>query len=283
MAVESRGMRDGQGASGRSRARFVRACGVLPAFVGLGALVGWAFDLPVLTTFGTGLLPVAPSTAALLLLSGVALAGDPDGRGPGVSRRASASTWGIVAVLACIFLAAATVGYRIEAEHLGFPANCTPPGPPLGHMVPVTAVTFLVLAAAFLLSSGVPAASQASWRRRGAWIGAWSVVAFYLVLLVVFSYGFLVAVSGPVLPPALGTVFGFVLLGTGLALRAAPGAERGSRCPPWRGLAFRASAPLPPYSPCSLSESSSPGSSFFEGPRSGTAAAWSGSWSSRPP
>ncbi len=224
-------MRDGQGASGRSRARFVRACGVLPAFVGLGALVGWAFDLPVLTTFGTGLLPVAPSTAALLLLSGVALAGDPDGRGPGVSRRASASTWGIVAVLACIFLAAATVGYRIEAEHLGFPANCTPPGPPLGHMVPVTAVTFLVLAAAFLLSSGVPAASQASWRRRGAWIGAWSVVAFYLVLLVVFSYGFLVAVSGPVLPPALGTVFGFVLLGTGLALRAAPGAGAGKPVP----------------------------------------------------
>jgi PAS domain S-box-containing protein len=226
--------RTGQGDFDFVRAPIVRVCGVLTALVGIAALVGWGLHLPVLTTFGTDLLPVAPSTAVLLVLSGLAIAGDPTGSGPNALRRAGAAAWGIVGTVAVVLLGAAAMALQIEAEHPGIPPADDPQGLSLGHMVPVTAISFILLAAAFLLPARASAPPRAVWRRKAASIAGWGVAAFGLVLLVAFTYGLLVAVSGQILPPAIGTAIGFVLLGTGLGLRADPGHGTGGKPAPRR-------------------------------------------------
>ncbi|MBI2571688.1 MAG: hypothetical protein HYV63_32155, partial [Candidatus Schekmanbacteria bacterium] len=48
--------------------------GVIVAGFGVSALSGWFADLDLLTTFGQGYIPMAPSTALVFLLFGGALA-----------------------------------------------------------------------------------------------------------------------------------------------------------------------------------------------------------------
>lgn len=205
------------------RVALVRACGVVSTSVALVALVGWSASLPVLTTLGTDLLPVAPTTAVLLLAGGLALVVDPRlGPGPGLPGRAASAAWGAVALVSLVLLGAAAAGRRIEAEHLGISPPCDPRGTPWGHMVPTTASLFLLLALGFFLpprGAGDPSAAR---RLRVARAAAGSVAGAGVVLGIVITYGFLVAASGPVVPPAAGTVIGLVALGAGLFLRAGP-------------------------------------------------------------
>ena len=50
-----------------------KVCGALAAILGLIALAGWTLELPVLTSFGPGLIPMAPSNALLFVLFGPAV------------------------------------------------------------------------------------------------------------------------------------------------------------------------------------------------------------------
>ena len=47
--------------------------GIVAAAIGLLALLGWICNYPLLASFGAGLIPMAPSTAILLLVYGSAL------------------------------------------------------------------------------------------------------------------------------------------------------------------------------------------------------------------
>ena len=51
----------------------VLASGIVVATIGLLALLGWFLGLPLLASFKTDYIPMAPSTAALFLLYGAAV------------------------------------------------------------------------------------------------------------------------------------------------------------------------------------------------------------------
>src|ERR1035441_4326596 len=57
---------------GEGRRRLVCICSVVAAGFGILALLGWALRLPFLASFGPDVIPMAPSTALLLVLYGIA-------------------------------------------------------------------------------------------------------------------------------------------------------------------------------------------------------------------
>lgn len=62
----------GTGRSGRLQLTAL-VCSLPVSGLGLIALLGWAVDMPILTTFGGGMIPMAPSTALFFFLSGLAV------------------------------------------------------------------------------------------------------------------------------------------------------------------------------------------------------------------
>jgi len=58
---------------GRFQSVLAQACGALAAGFGLIALLGWILKLPLFASFGLGLIPMAPSTALLFILMGIAI------------------------------------------------------------------------------------------------------------------------------------------------------------------------------------------------------------------
>jgi hypothetical protein len=52
---------------------FISTTGIATAALGLLVLLGWILQLPLLTSFGANLIPMAPSTALLFILLGIAL------------------------------------------------------------------------------------------------------------------------------------------------------------------------------------------------------------------
>jgi len=98
---------------------FARACATIAAGFGFIALLGWILELPILTSLGSGWIPMAPSTALLFLLYGTAVffcAGTPLVRGACRIGMAIGSAGALVALL---LLVLSLLGIAPEAEHLG--------------------------------------------------------------------------------------------------------------------------------------------------------------------
>lgn len=192
------------------RTRLTRLCAMLAAGFGCTGLLGWALGLPLLTSFGPNWIPMAPSTALLFLLLGIAVfSGAGEGRG-------NVYRLGIVIESACtlialLLLVLSLLNITPAAEHLGFTITGSSNGAPLGHMSPLTALSFVLAGAALLVS--------APDRPRRAILGfciACVLVFASTVFMLAYLFGTPVLSGGRFIPPALTTSLAFAVLGTGV-------------------------------------------------------------------
>ncbi|MBI4730649.1 MAG: PAS domain S-box protein [Chloroflexi bacterium] len=195
-----------------------QVCGALAAGFGFVALLGWILNLPLLSSFGTLLIPMAPSTALLFGLLGGAAFSCTRWSESRAARRAGLGI-GVLGAFASLFLLIlSSQGIYLEAEHLGFPITGSLDGAPFGHMSPVTAFLFLLASTSFLLSL-----STVSDRLRQALAAfgiAFCIVLASYVLILAYFYGLPLLYGGDTIPPALPTSLAFLALGIGLLARA---------------------------------------------------------------
>lgn len=184
--------------------------------VGLGilALLGWALRVPFLAGLGSDRIPMAPSTALLFALYGVATllrARQPSGL---LARRIGAAVGCAGSLIALLLLVLSSLGVRPAVERLGFSGSGSVSGAPVGHMSPVTAACFLLVGLSFL--SSLPSPASPSWRSRAARFSAAALLSAAGVLLLAYLYGSPLFYGGSFIPPAATTSLAFAALGMAL-------------------------------------------------------------------
>ena len=195
------------------------AAGIVTAGMGFLALLGWVLKLPLLASFGADLIPMAPSTALLFLLYGVAVC--LRARTP-LSRRTfriSVAMVGLGTMVALLLFTLGCLNIHWEVEHPGLNIIHTVGKAPIGHMSPVAAFCFLLASLSFLASLS-PSATR-PWRTMLALGAAGALAGTCFIFLLAYFYGTPLLYGGTFIPPALNTAIAFVMLG--LALMALAG------------------------------------------------------------
>ena len=215
---------------GEGRRRLVCICSVVAAGFGILALLGWALRLPFLASFGPDVIPMAPSTALLLVLYGIAAllrARLPLGRG---ARWASAAINSAGVLVALLLLMLSFWGIRPVAEQLGFAVAGTVGQAPVGHMSPLTAICFLLASLSFFGS--LPSSPSRPWRAGAAWWTACLLLAMSCLLFLAYLFGRPLFYAVSFIPPAVTTSIAFAFLG--VALLALAGPQESTDGPPAR-------------------------------------------------
>jgi len=187
-----------------------RVSGALAAGLGVAAWIGWISGTSLLAAMGAGNIPMAPSTASLLSLLGVLTA---LGSAPRY-RKIGPLIGSIITIVAAFLLVLSLVGVLLPAEHLGLPISGTVGGAPLGHMSPITAGIFVLAGLTYLLIHLAPAAQVRLIKMALAL--SWLLMLTSIVLITAYLLGGPLFYDTGVIPPALNTSLGFLLLGVGL-------------------------------------------------------------------
>lgn len=211
----------------RVRPLLVVLSGLVAAACGTVVLAGWCFRLPGLTDFGSRRVPMAPSTALLFVVLGLATAVAARREAP-----RAAFTWAVLLVTAAsaALLVSGLLGYTPSVEHLGLRVEGQVAGLPVGHMSPITAAAFLLVSGGLLAGAGRPGAR----RRLATALGLVVIAGSGLFLLAYFSGAPLFYGQG-LIPPAAPTSAAFLALGAGLVVlsrRDAPMRDEAARLPP---------------------------------------------------
>jgi signal transduction histidine kinase len=184
--------------------------GAFVSALGLIALAGWVMGLPRLTDFGSGRVPMAPSTATLLVLQGAGLAlGE---RRSALSRLRAGLAW-LTLLTALAVLALRIAGIQSGAEHLGLRITGTVAGAPVGFMAGATAIAFICASTSMLLGSSATGGS------RLALLSPWLAGALFAnaaIFLIAYVIGTPLLQGGGYIPPALNTTLAFLPLSVGL-------------------------------------------------------------------
>jgi PAS domain S-box-containing protein len=202
----------------RFRKIFAQACGALAAIFGLVAMLGWVLKLPLLPSFGSGLIPMAPSSALLFLLSGVATFFQARLPHSLTARRMGFVVGSVCAFVSLSLLILSSQGIYLDVEKLGLQINGGLDSAPIGHMSPVTALLFLFASLSFLIllssSSGHP-------RRAMATLGlVFVIILVNYVFVLAYFVGLPLLYSGNTIPPALPSNLAFLSLGGALFAQA---------------------------------------------------------------
>ena len=166
-------------------------------------------------------MPMAPSTAVLFLLYGVAIC--LRARTP-LSRRACWASVAMVClgtVVALLLLTLGCLDIHWTAEHLGLNTTGTVGGTPRGYMSPVAAISFLLASVSFLASLSRPATRP--WRAALALGSAGVLLGACFIFLLAYLYGTPLLYGRMFIPPALNTILAFVTLGLALLALAGVG------------------------------------------------------------
>lgn len=211
----------------RTQSLVLRLFPVLVASLGLLALVGWVLGTPTLANLGARSIPMAPSTAVLFVAFAVALFSPADLQ---PQRRASRTGLAISvagAVVALLLLVLSLRGIRLEAEHAGVAIEHVVNAPAIGHMSPVTAASFLLVALSCL--AAFTSGPDRPWLAAAAkWLGG-LLLAVSLFVASGYLLGRLVLYESSFIPPAAPTSAAFLLLAISLLAARAPGDGRGPR------------------------------------------------------
>jgi len=198
----------------------IRICAIFVAGVGFVSLLGWALDLPILATLGSGKIPVAPSTALMFVLYAGAIILRtylPKGR---IATWVGLSMNAAGALIAAILFALSLLGIYAEAEHLGFSVVNKPGELPAGHMSMVTAACFFLSSLSYF--SYLPLLRDLRWAANLAWWLACCIIATGSTLVLAYLYGTPMLYGSVFIPPAALTSMAFIALGIALLALAAP-------------------------------------------------------------
>jgi len=183
--------------------------------IGVIALLGWVLNLPDLASFWTDLIPMAPDTAFLLIVYGLA-----------VCVRVWAplkcrSVWviaacGVGAILMLFMFVLSCTRVYWAGEHFWVNIIGTVKGVPVGHMSPVSALCFALASLSFVLSLS-PSAIRS--RRAVLALGcAGLILGVCLIFILAYLFGTPFLYEGKIVPPALNTLIAFLMLGLALLI-----------------------------------------------------------------
>lgn len=190
------------------------------AIIGCIALAGWLLVLPRLASLGEGLIPMAPSTAILFVAYGIVLM---------VTHRATSDRH-VMLFCQSVFVVGALISLTLfflsindiflGIEHFGIHAMGAVDGTPVGHMSPITAISFIMIS---LLSQAVITTrpNRDKWATTAWWLSI-LLLATYIMLILAYLFGTPMFYSGTFIPPAATTSLAFLALGTALLALAQP-------------------------------------------------------------
>lgn len=207
------------GSSLEAKVRWLaRLCAASGGGLALIAGVSWVFNRWSFTTFGPEYVPMAPSTALMMVLLSVAawLRATPESHRAARSVE-SACSW-LVLIAGMVFLLLTVFGFGLSVAHWLTPGGETMGGIPVGRMSPLTAVCF-VLAATALLSGRV---GGTRWRPLRVLGGKLALAMLLLSGTIVASYlaGTPLLYGGATIPMALLTGVAFALVSAATLLAA---------------------------------------------------------------
>ena len=192
--------------------------GVVAAAIGLLALLGWVSNHPLLASFGTDLIPMAPSTAALFVLYGAAVClrvRQPAGRR---AFQAGLAMVGLGTAVALLLFVLGSLNIHWKVEHLGLNITQTAGKMVIGHISQVSALCFVFVSLSFLASLSPVAIPF--WRSVLALGAAGLLLGTCFVFLLAYIFGAPLLYGGAFIPPALNSILAFALLGLALVVMA---------------------------------------------------------------
>jgi hypothetical protein len=196
------------------------SCAVLVASIGIVVLLRWFIGIPCLASFGSGMIPTAPSTAVIFVACGAAVFLRVYLPTSSVAYWSGFSIAVTGSVVAALLLTLSLRGIQLAIGHLGFTIVNRPGETPVGHMSPVTASCFLLASLSYLMLSAP--SRDSSWRASLAWLLASLVSAISLLLTLAYLYGTPFLFGCFFIPPAAPTSLAFMALGISLLVLAAP-------------------------------------------------------------
>jgi PAS domain S-box-containing protein len=220
---ENRGAPEAMPASAAERGNLrllIGICAALVAGIGAVSLLGWVPGLAFLASLGSGMIPVAPSTAVMFILYAGAIFLRTHLQKSRTAYWSGVSISAIGALLAAALLILSLLGIRMAAEHLGFDEANKPGELPIGHMSPVTAFCFLLTSLSYLLS--LPSSRDRHWQANIAWWLASGLIAIGSTLILAYLFGTPILYGTAFIPPAALTSLAFIPLGTALLALESP-------------------------------------------------------------
>lgn len=193
--------------------RTIMICAALVAGGGFVALAGWMLGQSAWSSLGSGNIPMAPSTALLFVLSAVALLLRVS-RAQGRARIVSCLIGAAVALTATLLLILSAQGIYSDFENFGFTIAAYAGTTPLGHMSPITAFCFQLVALSYLASHS--AVSLRPWRFALAGLLVFLLMLANYLFVLGYLYGEPFFYGGALIPPALPTCLAFLILGIAL-------------------------------------------------------------------
>ncbi|MHB8205191.1 MAG: PAS domain-containing protein, partial [Desulfomonilaceae bacterium] len=187
----------------------VLVCGTITAIIGGLVLVGWVLGWGVLTSVRTDYIPMAPNTAILFTLLGIALVVGEVWPANHIIRTSVNWAGLLTLIVTGMSLIGSAFGLNLEIGHWLLPSTGTFGGGPIGRMSPISSFSFIFSGAALLLLG----------RQTRDPAGILGAVVMFVGWVNVTGYCFgdtPLFYSGDVIPMALPTSLAFMLLGAGL-------------------------------------------------------------------
>jgi len=131
---------------------FLFVSGLTASALGGMALLGWFMGWRILASFGAGLIPMAPSTAILFLLYGVAVALRAWTPLSGLAFRFTSVVCSLGLPVATLLFTLSCLDMPWKSELLGFNTSASIGQVPIGYMSPITAGGFLLVGLSLLAS-----------------------------------------------------------------------------------------------------------------------------------
>lgn len=201
--------------SGQRLASYVTPCvALLAAGLGMAVLIEWAADSLQIARVQTSFVPMAPATALCFVLLGVVLFGRQVRHTLRVARVAMPLFAGFVLIFNTVLLLQFAWELPLDIEQWIAPEQAVSQAFVIGRMSPVTSLTFVLLSLSTLLSSD-SAHTSPSLRLAGQCLAAVAGI-IGAVLIIGYWYGAPLLYGGKLIPVALPTAIGVILLSHGL-------------------------------------------------------------------
>ena len=193
---------------------FSGAAALVTVTIGAFGLATWRLDQWRIATFGSGYIPMAPLTAALFVVLGLAVYARIRREDSAAVRSGAAIVAVVTAVIAGLSLLQAWGAFPLPWDDWMVSPLARAGALPVGRVSPLTAIVFLFSALALLAGS-----RRLERHPVARWISpAAAVMGIAIALVVILSYaaGAPVLYGGPSVPMALLTAIAFVFLDSGL-------------------------------------------------------------------
>ena len=204
----------------RTPSRIVAICGLCAGAIALLALLSWVSGNWKIGALGDDYVPMAPVTALMLMLLGgglVVYSRWPAGR---AARQLAFFAVASVGGVGLLVWAQRVIGLRTSIERWLTPATYTAEGVPVGLMSPLTALTILLAALAFLVE--LPPFSRHRLSRRMAATLALGALLVSLAVLLSYFAGMPILYGSRSIPLALLTAASLFLLSCGILAANGP-------------------------------------------------------------